>query len=648
MAIGVQCALWGLYGLIPWLALRRWLTREVWPVRLVLALLAGMVSQAILGTGWSLWVRHPAWMEGLYYLGFWVILGILFHVRTPDSKRSESRHSLTLFDQLCIVFLVVLGGAIRLQHPIQVMALGQSDAYTHLSMFREIATHGFLVNAAYPPGYAWILILPAALLRMDPYMMARFGGAFWGVALGFAVYALLREGFRDRRAAMIGAFLVVTFPGLMLLHKTGVGAYANQAGLFFLPLVYAGAQMASTRSRRRLGWGVLVVSGLGVASTVPMLLLHAALVLLLYFIFHGRKALRWLPRKPLRWGRVLFPLLGILLFSLFRFGANTLSMTARILTTADEAASANLAQETLSVWTSIHLLIGDYLSIKRWGTGSLPMDAALILLVVLFVLLLVAGVRRKNAAWIMMGSWGSVAAIQTATGVLQFSAYQREGWSLLIAIACLGGMAGSWIWSRFQPIRALLVLVCLGSAGVTLWFAPAHPLTNSTAEDLLVRTARHLRVYPEILPFQDLSMKGISGFLHTHLQTNETLSLITRPFLQDQMLSAVSGPNGQTWISRWDIYLDPDFGLNQSEQSLIFVDRADALDISQLGSFAGISPLAARNFMQQQRISYGYNEAIETYLNALSDKEWSVVSYDAAPELRIYHVRPKNPSEDAQ
>ena len=143
-------------------------------------------------------------------------------------------------------------------------------------------------------------------------------------------------------------------------------------------------------------------------------------------------------------------------------------------------------------------------------------------------------------------------------------------------------------------------------------------------------------------------MKGISGFLHTHLQTNETLSLITRPLLQDQMLPAVSGPNEQIWISRWDIYLDTDVGLTQSAQALIFVDRADALDVSQLGSFAGISPLAARNFIQQQRISYGYNETIETHLNALSDKEWSVVSYDAAPELRIYHVRPKNLSEGAR
>jgi len=637
---GVQVALWGLYALIPWLALRRWLTREVWPVRLALALLAGLVSQMLIGFCWSRWVCQPAWLEGLYYVGLWVLLGVVFHLLKPTPHAGDARNSLTLFDQLCFVMLLVLGLGIRLRHPIQVMALGQSDAYAHLAMFREIVASGFLVNAAYPSGYAWLMGMPASLLRIDPYSMARFGGAFWGLALCVSVYGFLREGFRDKRAAMLGAFLTATFPGLMLLHKTGVGAFANQPGLFFLPLVFTGVLLTTTRMRRRPGAMVLLFSCIGILLATPMMLLHAGVVLLLYYSVHGWKTWRFIPRRWLRWLWALVPLLLLAGFYLVRFGGRTLSMTARILTTADEAASANLSQVTLDVWTSIRLLLVDFFSLKRWGLGSPLLDGVFLLLLVLFVSLLVVGVRRKQASWVMLGCWGGAAALQTATGFLQFTAYQREGWSLLIAVACLGGMMGAWFWVRFRWIRSLIILALLSAAGVTLWHAPSHPLTNSTAEDLMVRLARQLRAYPTILPFPDSSMKGISGFIHTYMNTNESLSLITRPLLQDQMLSSVAGVNEQIWVSKWDLYLDPEMGLQHSYQSLILLDRADSQDVASLGAFAAISPVAAGHFIQQQQISYRFNEQLEAHIQALSADVWQVVRYDADPNLRLYLVKP--------
>jgi len=643
MMLAVQLSLWSFYALLPCFALRHWLTREVWPVRLALALLAGVVSQAILGWFWSSWIRQPAAIEGILYIGFWIGISAILWRQQPVRESNEIQKRLTLFDHISFGAMILIGFTVRLLHPFNTFALGQSDAYTHLAMFREIITTGYLGNAAYPPGYAWIMAMPAAVFHLDPYFMARFGGAFLGVALLFSVYIFLREGCRDRRAAVAGAFLVTCFPGLMLLLKTGVGAFANQAGLFLLPLVFTGVLLAGSRSVRWLGFGVLGCSLIGIVLTVPMLLLHIGLVLSLYMSLYGKRIWRLFSQRRLRWLWALVPLVIVGGLSLLRFGARALSLTTRILTTADEAAAANLSGEMLDTWTSIRLLLGDFFCVKHWGLGRSLFDGVFILLFIVFIVVGIIGLRRRKAAWVLMGCWGGLTTLQTATGFLQFTAYQREGWSLLIAIACMGGITVSWFWSRLPRLRSLIVLGMLGAAVVTLWHPPAHPLTNSTAEEAMVRVARMIRTYPQLQPDSHPAVENLREFLVAHLAEGEPLSLITRPLMQDQMLSSVAGSNRKLWVSRWDIYLDPAFGLNQSPQSLVFLDRSDSLDIAQLGSFANISPVAAQNFLKQQRASYEFNDALEAYLQNLSTNEWRIFHTNVTPELRIYAVS-KNPS----
>ena len=266
------------------------------------------------------------------------------------------------------------------------------------------------------------------------------------------------------------------------------------------------------------------------------------------------------------------------------------------------------------------------------------MNAALVLLLASFVGLAILGIRRKRPEWMMVGMWGGLAALQTATGVLQFTAYQREGWSLLLATGCLGGLGIAWFWSLFPSGRWLVVLGMAVAVGVTLAHPPSHYLSNSTAEETLVHLASSLRAYPRMPPDSASLPTGWIDFLEDHLDKETPLSLITRHLMQDQLLSAVAGPNDRLWFSKWDIYLDPACGLNQSAQSLVFIDRPDSLEVAQLGSFAGISPVAARNFMQQQRLSYGFNDTLESHLRSLPTYEWSVVRYDADDHLRLYVV----------
>ena len=66
MLLIVQASLWAFYALVPWLALKRWLARDPWPVQWALAVLAGTVSQAVLGFVWTLGIRQPARGEGVH------------------------------------------------------------------------------------------------------------------------------------------------------------------------------------------------------------------------------------------------------------------------------------------------------------------------------------------------------------------------------------------------------------------------------------------------------------------------------------------------------------------------------------------------------------------------------------------------------
>ena len=238
----------------------------------------------------------------------------------------------------------------------------------------------------------------------------------------------------------------------------------------------------------------------------------------------------------------------------------------------------------------------------------------------------------------MLGGWGGLAAVQTATGFLQFTAYQREGWSLLIATACLGGVFTAWFWERFRRLRPAVVAALALSAAVTLWHPPAHRLTNSTAEEALVRIARMFSTYPVLSPDSDPSVEGFRCFLSEHLIEGAQLSFITRPLLQELMLPAVCGPKDNLSFSRSDIWRVYDVCMETSVQTVLLLDRPGDLDVQGLGSFAAVSPAGAQSFIQQQKRSYAFNGNLKAYILRLPPNEWRIAHYDITPELQAYYV----------
>lgn len=636
--LAVQLVLWLSYVVVPYAALAMGRRCSSWPEGVVLAMVAGLCVQVLLGAAWSAWIRLPAVYEGAVYLLAWLLVGLVLRAQKSPSVLFPDEPPDGRWEHFVLLIGLLVGGMVRSLHPLRTPALGQSDAYSHLAMFRQVLEAGVLGNPVYPPGYAWIMAMPAALTGLDVYYVARFGGAFLGVAMALTLYFFLARGGGDVRAGLAGALLIAFFPGFVLLHKTGVGAFANQAGLFLLPLLFGSALLLSRPATRNAGLLVGLTALLTLLITVPMMLLHAGTVLGLFVLLFGCRSGVLTSRAACRWFGWLVCVLVLALALLVHGGGHALSVVALVLTTANEGLAAQAGADALGTWGALRLLITDFFTVKRWGSGVLLVDGVFAVLTVAYAVALGVGWRRCAPALIMLGCWGGLAAVQTATGWLQFTAYQREGWSLMLACAGLGGVSTAWCWSVLPRLRVIVVVGMLLAAVVAFMRPPAHVLTTSVAEEDLVRIARMLRAYPDVPSGDDPRMEEFAAFIRKRANLDEPLVIVTRPFLQEHLLSAVSGPNPGLVFSRRDSWRTFSRWIGESKQVLVMLDTYDDADWAQNGSFALVSPESARSFAEQQRASYSVNQTLEQFALQLSPDQWRVEHFMALPRLKVYWV----------
>ena len=108
---------------------------------------------------------------------------------------------------------------------------------------------------------------------------------FSAAGLVLAVFVIVRV-VSDDTAALLSAFLVACFPGFYLLQKTGVGAFANQLGLFFIPVIlYYYMRMIDNDFRWSSYTFLFIVSLMGFIVSVPMMMIHVCLIIMLERIF---------------------------------------------------------------------------------------------------------------------------------------------------------------------------------------------------------------------------------------------------------------------------------------------------------------------------------------------------------------------------
>ena len=450
-----------LYVLVPAWTLVRWRWRDAGE-GLFAALLAGVGSAALLGricdgTGIGAGAALGLWLAG------WIVAGILVRRKKPVVEFPRG-------DWLLLAILL-LAWTVRILHPLQTWALGQSDAYSHLGFLMDVLERGRVGNPAYPPAYSWVLAFPAWLLQGHPYWVARFGGAFFGAGLTLGVYTLLAQ-MRGRTAGLAGAALVAGCPAFFLLQKTGVGCFANQLGLLLIPAI-----LWAYASGRRRG---LVLALAALAVSVPMMLLHVVILLAILALLDrpaGRERLALL-------GILLLAFLLVLAMALCRPPAHGMSIAWSL--------SGRLDLPSLSGadWGAVlRTLAVDFFSFKRLGYASGLLNGLALAATAVFGLALAGGWRTRDAAWRLVGAWGLLASLNVHFGLLQFTNYQREGWSLLIATAVLGGLGFAALWRRGDPRRGQRLLGAgLALAALAgLACPPAHLIGSGPAEAEMVR-----------------------------------------------------------------------------------------------------------------------------------------------------------------
>jgi hypothetical protein len=102
----------------------------------------------------------------------------------------------------------------------------------------------------------------------------------------------------------------------------------------------------------------------------------------------------------------------------------------------------------------LRALAADFFMVKRVGYASVSLDVLAATTTAAFALSLAGGWFKRAAAWRLVGAWGLLTSVNVHLGLFQFTNYQREGWSLLLAAAALGGLVFDVLWRTLgQPER---------------------------------------------------------------------------------------------------------------------------------------------------------------------------------------------------
>lgn len=657
----------GISLIVPTLRAAIWLSKEkTWPDILLIALVLGFSSQGVLGLIWNHFLRAGIYLEMTTYFLCWLVITVIISYCRPKPLLSRNP-SIVREDYYLIVFLI-LAIAVRSIHPIQHMALGQSDAYSHLQFLRNVVDTGYVHNVMYPPGYHWILSLPTAAFHLDPYLVARYGGAFFGAGLVLAVYVFVKS-VAEQPAPIFSAFLVSCFPGLILLQKTGVGIFANQLGLFFIPAVFYFYIMTQERKLREspIAHALLMLSLMGLSVSVPMMLIQVLLILFIVRMsLFLRKREKWLSQIGVLTCLVL-PAAILLTLHLIHAGSVHQQKTIELITSGatmnpvpdlSATSSGTVSYRSTDIAgflksVSNHAVINlasDFLSGKRWGLGHAAANSIGFIILVISGIGMWCGFVGKRERWVVLGFWGIIASAQTLTGVFQFSGYQREGWSLLIVIACLSGIISGAIyrWGRkgitFKvAVFTAILLSVLGS----FLYPPVHELRASCAEDEIIHVVRDISKsytepgYLSITERPIISDQTITAVLSSRLPLTVVSRKITgwHESNQGELIPAVIHPQKKLQVITVSSEVRDGF-LKKNRQYLVLMDKKTAGCFKNSVAFSMITPGPVQAYVDSREPLYKINVSLESYLNSLNPDDWQIQKSAIGKNLIVISVTP--------
>jgi hypothetical protein len=502
--------------------------------------------------------------------------------------------------------------------------------------------------------------------HLDAYLAARYGGAFFGMLMVATLYLLGRR--HSPSAGLIAASLAAVCPLLYPLIKTGMGAFANQLGLYLLPL-------ALLVYLDRGNYGIPVVFTvllLGLTVSVPLFVFTLALILLIHrltcFPFqetHRRHAVTGVSIiTPGNWVRqtllLLLPFFLAVALSCYHFlspGKLHLTTTSTLVTGIETprraALKTGLAQHPILTRLKTNIagkLMIDLLTIKHRGFGNAVINIAALILAGLFSVILLAGFRNHqtaasddgNGAFLRLaGGWGLLNTVQVSTGLLEFSLYQRGGWLLLESVALAGGILSAIILSQARAGKALRSMMFSGMAIMTVLafrFPPRHRFITSGAENELTNVLRELscaRITARDIkgPLSFERHKPSDLILRASMTPN--LVIFTRRytgFNADQGNLADVIPEPTAHITQIPVekttHLTPPTG-----NFLCLIDRFSGLP--EMGLLNRISPELPKSLSQFQPMLYAPNEVILSFLKTLPPELWRITREDRGANLSL-------------
>jgi hypothetical protein len=262
--------------------------------------------------------------------------------------------------------------------------------------------------------------------------------------------------------------------------------------------------------------------------------------------------------------------------------------------------------------------------------------------------------------WAVLGFWGVIASLQTMTGFLQFSGYQREGWSLMIAAACLSGIIGGTIYSwgkRWVIFKAAVVIAVLLSISGSFIYPPVHELRASCAEDEIIQVARDISYRYTENRYWSIADKPIAndpGYLSA-FSPRLPLTIMTRtmtgwhyynqgelvPTDQGELVPTVIHPSKKMQVMTISFDAAGKNFFEKNRQYLVLIDKKTEGCNRNKAFFSMIDPMRVKGYIDDREPYYKINESIGSSLNTLNPDKWQIMKSVISPNLTVIAVTPK-------
>lgn len=634
-ALLVNISLASLYVLLPILVFH-WANNSKKASSITTIIASAMCLQAVSGTLWTIFTPESLHkLEPFIYFLLLFVLFKIFPIPSTSERKSSSRYHTPYF-----LLTLILGGGIllRIIHPLQQAALGQSDAYSHLYFIRQIIEKGVINDAIYPPGFHWVAALPLMLFPLDPYMLARYGGVFFGILLILAIWNLASLS-EHKTTALMAAFFVACFPASILLMKTTVGVYANQFGLFLLPVILARYVVIEKGTKKDLF--ILGLLFIGLLISVPIMSINLVLLItadLILKVIRGQ--IKFTHTRII----VLFVLLLIPLITLIFFIQTHLDF---FLSSSGIISSAKRPETILA---AIQTLILNFIQIKRIGFSSPLYDSTLVMMGSFIVSCLIVSWYRKDKTFIFISIWAFLTFLQTATGIFQFSAYQRSGWELIMTFCLLGGYTYWWLIIKKHilkaPLNHIVLTLLISSTLISLRFYPRHFPVLSASENNLILLVRYLN--EETLP-TDKTYKPFTFEQTDKLEMMAVIPRLPQTIIMRQFTNFTHGDPvttllaGDSAIKYIPIGRESAFpSLDSSSTSMVLLDSCvEATQPPTVSRANLMQPSQLNVFLQSRRQNCTTNDKIRDWVKGLDQTSWDITltTYD---DIQLYFINSKN------